>query len=852
MSACGRWCGRTVAVLGGLALGAVAPSQVHAQGPALQQPAAATLRPIAIGPDFLVVSAPVLTVRSPAAGARLTTTQPLTVEADVTIPSGTVRQANVRVSTGVAGSPAGDFFGARVTCLDCADGGPGRHFHIGPATGSTLPVGRYTVSVEVSRERGTPGLTERREITVGQPARNANLFVRGLEVTQGIQSERLVSPVATADAPTDASLSANAVPIVTGKATVARVGVGLDRSGLPAAAVSGRLRGFGPRGQELPGSPLVPVAPLSLTPQSSRVNVVELFQGPTLDFLLPDSWVAAGLLRLEATVNGAALPEAERTDECATCVDGANAAKLTLQVRRGPRLRIRPFRLLYRKNGRGPIQTPAATVDEFLAPIRRFFPISGIDVDGDREFSSDSSDCGDILFGLGVAGLTSAGPGAGIPLGMLPDAPELCGVRGNPFDPSDDLQFAGFSGFQGAIARAGGITAAHEVGHQLGLQHASCLHGEADGGTCEADFPQPHGWTGGIGYDTAALQVVDLGDPRQTGGFHAHDLMSYGSPRWISTTNTARLLTRIAEQFASRRAAVRAAAPQPRLVVQAAIDGIRGTARLAPVVELSAPASADDPQGRFEVALLDAAGTVLRRVRVSAPPTAVHAAGDVGTVLVALDDDPAAAAVVLREAATGDELARRPRSATAPTVSWTDPAKAAPLPATGRRTVSWTAADRDGDALTYVLQYRRTASGPWTTLEPSLKGLSFALDVARLPSAAAGRLRVVATDGTRTALDVSDRALRVPNHRPAVAVLRPVLRVVARGGTLPAEVRVRDVDGPVAASRIRWTVDRRPAGVGTRVALRARGLRRGAHTVTVTARDAAGAAERASFILQVR
>ncbi|MCY3778235.1 MAG: M66 family metalloprotease, partial [Candidatus Aminicenantes bacterium] len=66
-----------------------------------------------------------------------------------------------------------------------------------------------------------------------------------------------------------------------------------------------------------------------------------------------------------------------------------------------------------------------------------------------------------------------------------------------------------------------GLTIAHELGHNLNLQHAPC--GDPD--DVDRSFPQPDGSIGAWGYD---LQVDELVPPTD------FDLMSYCGPQWIS------------------------------------------------------------------------------------------------------------------------------------------------------------------------------------------------------------------------------------------------------------------------------------------------------------------------------
>src|SRR5207248_2646558 len=46
-----------------------------------------------------------------------------------------------------------------------------------------------------------------------------------------------------------------------------------------------------------------------------------------------------------------------------------------------------------------------------------------------------------------------------------------------------------------------GGTYAHEIGHAFGLPHSSNAHGECNGGSCNPNWPYPHGGTAGVGWN---------------------------------------------------------------------------------------------------------------------------------------------------------------------------------------------------------------------------------------------------------------------------------------------------------------------------------------------------------------
>src|SRR5581483_1819844 len=71
------------------------------------------------------------------------------------------------------------------------------------------------------------------------------------------------------------------------------------------------------------------------------------------------------------------------------------------------------------------------------------------------------------------------------------------------------------------------LDCAHEIGHNLGLEHASNDHGESKGGDW---VPlNPHGEIGGLGWNPQLPAKLIPSEEDQPGQFHSHDFMSYGA-----------------------------------------------------------------------------------------------------------------------------------------------------------------------------------------------------------------------------------------------------------------------------------------------------------------------------------
>jgi hypothetical protein len=165
----------------------------------------------------------------------------------------------------------------------------------------------------------------------------------------------------------------------------------------------------------------------------------------------------------------------------------------------------------------------------------------------------------------------------------------------------------GFIGQEASVGRDDSIsTAQHELGHNMGRQHAPC------GGAAGPDpqYPYAMGRIGSWGYDAVARQ---LKAPTQF-----VDLMSYCSPEWISDFNYRRVQT-----FLEAQPYVPPSSPAPH-VTAVAISGRFGPGgvKLRPVHRVHAQPSPEVPYVDRDVRVTFADG----RVRVV--PIEVHEIAD--------------------------------------------------------------------------------------------------------------------------------------------------------------------------------------------------------------------------------
>src|SRR5574341_377573 len=125
------------------------------------------------------------------------------------------------------------------------------------------------------------------------------------------------------------------------------------------------------------------------------------------------------------------------------------------------------------------------------------------------------------------------------------------------------------------------------------------------------------------------------------------------------------------------------------------------------------------------------------------------------------------------------------------------------------QTIAWEASDPDGDPLHYLLQLSLDNARNWITLVTDLTETSYTFDTAQVPASHEALIRVVATDGLRTAQDSSDAAFTVGPKSPQAAIEWPRAgaRVVTGALVMFSGYAYDPEDGPLADSALAWESD---------------------------------------------
>ncbi|MBI2568928.1 MAG: hypothetical protein HYV63_18055 [Candidatus Schekmanbacteria bacterium] len=384
-------------------------------------------------------------------------------------------------------------------------------------------------------------------------------------------------------------------------------------------------------------------------------------------------------------------------------------------------------------------------------------------------------------------------------------------------------------------------TVAHELGHCFGLTHVAC--GVADQNprqpfseNCRVSRPA----VDKLNRDLFAATYAEGRSLVVKDGLVHTELMGYFASRWITRQDYDSVYDKL-------RVAPPAAPPGERAVqavyVVSGEVGPDGVVTLDPIFTVEAELEAPSP-GSYELRFEDAAGALLSTTSF-APDELTEQSGQVFVLTV-----PWVAGVsrvaILRD---GVLVSERRLSSTAPTISVQDVV----TEADGRTWLRWTAADADGDPLSYRVEWSRDGGASWLMLTTLLPEPAFEVYLDTYPAAAA-LFRVLASDGLRTVEGRTATPLTIPEHGPVVTIDAPLedevysgnQLVILKGSAIDLE------DGTLPDTALTWSSDVAGAlGSGAELPIGAETLAEGSHTLTLAAQDSTARAGWATRVITI-
>lgn len=441
-------------------------------------------------------------------------------------------------------------------------------------TNSILPGAAQTPLPSNPQELITLYLPIIRDVVI--PTRD--LTISAMEVTQAIQSLD------------------NRVSLVSARPTVARVYARVNE----AVALSNVTVSLSAtrNGVNLAGSPMVSAAKVAY-PLSTDANLLRADSLKSFNFSLPADWLS-GQVILSARVD-AGETYWENSEDNNTFNYTANFVTVPdLVVKVIPIRYTDPYGVVY----------PAPSGTYLQASLQSIFPVGTVNLTvratpmyftGNlttyngwvslldkviQQKNTDGSPYSEVYYGL-IPLLDATGKTTWFPYGG-----GIVGL-GEVGEPAYDGPRAAI-GVTSALGIDGGVTAAHEIGHNLGRLHSPC----GDPGDLQPGYPYPNASIGQYGLNTNTLTVKAPSLYK--------DIMSYCSPEWISDfTYNGFLQSQL--NFGD---ALPPDAAQPGLLLNGYLEET-GAFQVQPSYILNAAPDGFNGVSEYQAQFLDAGGNVL-------------------------------------------------------------------------------------------------------------------------------------------------------------------------------------------------------------------------------------------------
>lgn len=389
--------------------------------------------------------------------------------------------------------------------------------------------------------------------------------------------------------------------------------------------------------------------------------------------------------------------------------------------------------------------------------------------------------------------------------------------------------------------RITGKSAAHEIGHNHGLNHATSECGAANP---DPRYPVARGHLDEFGVDILRMQVYNP--------FVAFDIMGYcggENDTWISRYSYLRLFEAIGE-IAQKTNVELASISIPTGLNEGneLFFMASGIARPNEVIvnngfyQTSLPASTQDDMGdgNYTVELQAENGSVLFSRGFGPVRFGDAEPAEEGVLQLIVPWVEGTHAVVFKYG--GNEIGRQTASPNSPNVKLISPNGGETWAAEGNETISWQASDPDGDLLSYTVQFSADRGQTWTALVTNTKSNKLAVDLENIQGSQNALVRIVATDGMNTAEDISDAIFSVAAKGPGVHIAFPEDGAsYAQGQPLFFQGYGTDMeDGPIENPAAFWWNSDRDGILGQGDQMILSNLSPGKHLITLSTVDSSG------------
>ena len=521
----------------------------------------------------------------------------------------------------------------------------------------------------------------------------SDLSISGIEVTQAIQN------------------IGNNVPLVQDRPTIVRI-YGKTNGTIP-VAIALTLYGYR-NGVALPGSPLS-VGSWAVFPSPSRESIYQSW-----NVALPSSWLN-GSLTLTAVVD----PNSLVVDP--NRANNTYSSAIIFNVVLPLNVKILPVNYTDTSTGK---YYPGPAADNISDWLRRAYPVSQVNISFRTSINFSGNLSQNSEWSRLLNAVTSVKQADGAPSSQVYYAAvSKSNNAGDTFAP----YWGGISWIGQRIstgidwptsaygADASGNTAAHEIGHALGRQHAPC--GNPSG--IDQSYPYTNGSIGQVGYDVYRNRIWTPNAPDQ-----ARDVMSYCSPNWVSDYTYVGLYN---DQRAHGLMDMQSSTADGLMLRITFPPG--GAPQIQPIYHLPLMLSSVEKNGEYTIELLGTAGQVVASYPVNAFETDE---GNTSTKAIyanlPLPAEPITQVSLIQG---GRQVAKHAAGSMTGQVATLNPS----IHVTASQAVLQT-----GTGSPTLIRYSADGGSSWTVLAIDVTGGFYTIDLNTLPQNNGGLLEVISAD----------------------------------------------------------------------------------------------------------